>query len=1584
MLRLQFNKALESYDKAKDVHSYTRLKERLEDYQGAISYAFEHKQFDIGLQLAIRFEKQEKVQQAELAVIANETISKLLLMDKINEVRKWLMFIPDQQQLLDTKKHDCRYREAFGILCAQNKFSEAFRLARAQNLFNEAIKVAENPCKLSMFQLQQASYEILRMNCVKNAEVIRALEVLTKGKDAEVAAKAKFFLAMDQNRKNGTILCREAYDTYKQEGNAVGEIECIHIILLRNTIQKLSILIEQTISMVSTAKKLTDVMSKWPQIEGNEIQVVEHIETFYGFESNEKRLIAKSKYYFIPKTKYLWISSHVKQTKLQYDSDGMVRLHQEKALMVVRSHIEGYTSGWLRTAQAKLQKAFEHNFEFHREIKRQGYLRPQQPLPKGFNISHYMELCELESKLHRVHNEIEDPVTVVFDLLSPFSQLLIHLKREDYERVASSYLAETLKTKVKTALKVEDKPNCDRWLEAWRILLITATDQSGEQTDSILEVYQAENMIPPYSIWDTLLQKDRHYFSYWLDSCKFLESGRTALFAIKISTENFIQYAANNSTAENMSISMENLISILSVHTSALLIMLSHSYAKQNQQERIIPVPETFQRFMEDFHLISCYGKSNIGIQMACCETAKAIGPDIIQMEVSSLLVQFLKILIGEFRQNFNPWKIAITKSQLQSGDTLHCLVLTLTILGNLVLLCDTSLVSFLQESYLKMLKHISNPTVTISKYLKNAYRNMQKCVTTKDLFQNVLSNLLSDSIGMNVTQLKIAEQEEPEQVVFTECQCEKIPEISIRLQDTLQENTQQQPVSSISNSDYAGATDNVVSNAYISEPNREKFEASFTGLTYASAVTSQEQIASASAPTYAGVVTTHRHSSKIPGPSSIATQQEQTSVFVGVVAPRGHVSNNKISYTSALTSKGSISEPTFQEGVTLFRHLPSSNATTISAVSLQKQTENSPHFLSGITTLEENKSHIPAPTNVGIVECISRSQKPAASTSKPTYAGAVASKVPTTGVHLRRVTPPPGYTIANARPLRASSSEEFATGASGSTFTKTLALQQHVTTPTSGESLPSHEHFKLPPNITRVVTPLKPEEHISNTRAQVNNISASQQEVASQKPMAVTYYAGAIASKELRSNMSEPQSVPLSSLLSHSSLTSGPARPVPLEQEQTTNVSEPTREDVTVPRLINARAVTPQEDATGVPVPTSTEVPSQEHTLPTITHPTRHKVVTSPKLDTHVPYSRQSKVRLVDFPGTWQAENQQRPASYVGAVASQTLKSNVSKNLAVSSKEYVPDRVSHTSRHGVRDPQPTNIKPMTSLVQLKHRKSNSAQPTRVVASPELATANVSRATHARAAWSDTVSDTLGPPQVKSVGSMSRPRHSGTIMLQEQTVSDASRPQPSLFPRHVSVMPRPANTAPLQQEKKTYVTQHSKTFEGHMPDISTHTKAQEYDTSVSGSSSVDSEAVPSLQEHLQPNTAPLRPKVQISPETVTIHVPAPSCARAVLHTPETPQTVPTQTPTAPVSKLWPTNENVVFSQKNASGLCGPTGPLRQATISSGPPRVVTNSERIVAGAQTEPITPPSRFSYTETERQESTFTRPLRKLLSKL
>ena len=761
------------------------------EYKDAVFFACAQNQCQTGLQLVKRFEEERKLKQPELYEIARELIGKWLKTGKKAVVSGWLQFIVDEQEKLCLMKKAELYSMVFSTLDSQDKHVEAFRYAKANSMFTEAIAKAKKLDRIDIvtkFELQQFEEEILSCGSVEVTSV-PGLEKLATMNDPNIAAKANLLLAKNEStRKHSAItFYEEANRLYKMLGNKVGEFECFHTVILRELQENLHLLVKETITSIHRAEGFIESTGKKY---GDESLVVhEMVKAFHNVEVTEERSFSNVKYYCIPKKLFLWVSASGKHDSATVDSDGMFKIEEKKMLEAMNAHVKKCIRRWKKAIEQRINTVFQEDFAFHDEIKQRGFLQPKKQHQQKYNMEHYTKHCELQLQLLTVHKQIDDPTDTLLCLLSPFSQLIVHLAKEDYITIRKS-------TRLCRALwkKVDEVVNTsDRLLVAWQILSIIDTNNYTlahikEQTESVNEEYkhnQEKNYKAPLPFrLDQHSKMYRHTFSYWLESCELLKHGTKALFAIETSLHNYMQHTIKI----NDPISIENTITILSIHTTALLAMLTYSYYKQKQEQAIVPIPETFQRFMLTFHWTNCHGESNVGVSVACLETAKKMEAGVLQSEVIKLLKQFLSLLTGKTKtlETYHPIKHVFENTQLQSGEPLHCLVLTLTILGNLALVsdCDPSLNTFLLDIFEETL-HCLDP-IKVSQFaecipetFKDAHENLLKAKTAQDIFQ-VLSKLLADTMGMNMLKLCVVKQGNREQIEFSKCHSREIPNIPL------------------------------------------------------------------------------------------------------------------------------------------------------------------------------------------------------------------------------------------------------------------------------------------------------------------------------------------------------------------------------------------------------------------------------------------------------------------------------------------------------------------------------------------------------------------------------------------------------------------------------------------------------------------------------------------------------------------------------------------------------------------------------------------------------------------------------------
>ena len=796
---MQYDSALKLYDaKLKDVASSARMKEKLGKYKEAVTYCCKNRRYDLGLSLTKRFHDEKKLEKIQVSDVAYLQVARCLKANSVNELREWLEFIPNTEQRMHMKKQAGLYEEVFHDLCldtaSEESLTAAFRLASAQHMFSEGIEVAqkhERTKVVANFQLQQATTQIISSNTIQIGllEDLSKLSELRDRKDLDVASKAKLLLAINEAPRDklyASKLCREAFSIQCSLMNKIGKLECYFCLqsLQEEKDKQLHSLIKESIDMIQECERLITTLETGP----TDQLIMMQIEQFYGLENLGGGI------YCIPREQDLWVQTLEKCVGdgETYDSDGMLQLDQAKVFIAIRKHFERYANEWkegIKPASKTLENTFRLRFSFHNEIQVQHYLKPRRMLSGTDQIRDYITNCELAATIHQIDSECfeaGDPLDPLIDLTSPFPQVVLHFTEEAYKLIAESKaLKQSLTLRLNELLK-KPKPSSSELLTFWRLSGILGkgkemakkfTEQRSRLDKSLNKKSSADYR------FDKVAQCHEHYFSYWLESCQCLRSGNRAFTGIRTSTSYFLKFLA---LRKKPAISVQNLVSILSVHTTTLLAMLSYEYYQQDQyQQTVVPLPETFQRFVRSFHMINCQRKVGIGIQHSALETASSMKD--VGGSVHKLLLEFLQLLLGRRNDNSvcsSPLQQAIQDPvQLQSGEALHCLILTLTIYGNLVLINKPTKNSFLPEVH-KIVTQYLEAAFSFSEEFaipfQNAYKNVKQSKTTQDIFGKVISRLLADTLEMSVKQIKTIKYRQIEQIEFKPCQSDKILSIPL------------------------------------------------------------------------------------------------------------------------------------------------------------------------------------------------------------------------------------------------------------------------------------------------------------------------------------------------------------------------------------------------------------------------------------------------------------------------------------------------------------------------------------------------------------------------------------------------------------------------------------------------------------------------------------------------------------------------------------------------------------------------------------------------------------------------------------
>ena len=820
------------------------MKEKMGDYKGAVQYCFSRNQPKAGLNLAKRYITEGLLEQEpELSKTAYTQITKCLHTRDLENVKTWVTFLPGVYQQVHILKQAKLYNEAYQILRQEKLFKEAFRLLSAQGMFMDGIQLAketEDKDMSNSFLLQQATKEIVHRRPLP-ADIQEHLQVLSEAQDLNqnIRAKAQLLLALCIRNETGrepacADLCNKAKVLYTSKlRNRVGEIECFH--LLR------SLQPDKEKRLLSHGKKIVDMLQKMeevrdflekPTVTATSSKLLRNLEEFYGLQKQGNSM------YYMPDEQDLWIGKleECVNKAERVDSDGMLQLNQASVKGAVQKHLRGYVEQWRKDLQhtvTAIQNKFK-SFPFHLEIKENGHLQQKKRLFGQTAIQDYLRTCDVSLEVYRSSPQSfkdENPAVPILQLLSPLSQLYMPFTKDTYGMISElKSLILFLNNKAKEILDKGTTDTrlltCDEWLYTWRVLSSTGSKRVedisrviSKQKNEVKERLGTErDYKPPFAYsYDNVTKSHEHYFSYWLQSCSLLQRGNKALVAIELSMHYFVHVVARRRSLRR--ISTENLVNILSVHSSALLAMLSHSFYLQKQLEKTVYLPETFQHFVQTFDLQNCHGEKGCGLLATSFRTANAMKPDRVQQKVFKCLYEILELLLGIYNEHFSTlWYSMNSPDQIKSGEATHCLLLTLTVYANLAI-CDPFNKSKLQQLHTEIilaLKNVNHHNFESAQPLQEACIKLQNCTSTQGLFRDVIFKLLRP-LEMSILELKTMNFMGNKQIKFKQCQTYLVPLFPLKRQPIVQDVPRHQ--------DYSSPI-----NPQVVQPQRQRRDASFQG----------------------------------------------------------------------------------------------------------------------------------------------------------------------------------------------------------------------------------------------------------------------------------------------------------------------------------------------------------------------------------------------------------------------------------------------------------------------------------------------------------------------------------------------------------------------------------------------------------------------------------------------------------------------------------------------------------------------------------------------------------------------------------
>ena len=195
---------------------------------------------------------------------------------------------------------------------------------------------------------------------------------------------------------------------------------------------------------------------------------------------------------------------------------------------------------------------------------------------------------------------------------------------------------------------------------------------------------------PPFAyVYNAREDRYDHVFLRWLKSCALIKSESRVIVSAKIIVRHFCHIIADRRNLRR-TISVANLINILTVHSMALLaIALQCRQKLKCSPSSTVIVPNTYPHVVQNFDDLNCQDSADKCLFRACVEEVQQGEKDNslskLRQDAFELLGLILNFLIGKYKRCFTLLRFAVTqKHSLQNAEADYCLVLALTLFGNL------------------------------------------------------------------------------------------------------------------------------------------------------------------------------------------------------------------------------------------------------------------------------------------------------------------------------------------------------------------------------------------------------------------------------------------------------------------------------------------------------------------------------------------------------------------------------------------------------------------------------------------------------------------------------------------------------------------------------------------------------------------------------------------------------------------------------------------------------------------------------------------------------------------------------------
>ncbi len=749
-----------------DVDTLVRLYEKSGRYKSAVKLCLRKRKYGSAIEMAL-----EHLPKHDCYDLLKDIVYKRIKVavdgTHKEDVLRFVGILPKTMEQVHFLKLAKMYEEACELLQKGGEYGSAYRICRAQHLYTKGIEIAENAgprhtnTKHSLILLR-AEYHITTKPAPWGDEQ-NDLKKLLEVKELRGRHKAKACLLLSviilrsntDDVQDALKLCSTAYTAYKNARSNAGEIETF-CILTQIKERRKEYTLNHTKMIVNTVTVLRQMCALLNKPAAAFTSDVKDAEDFYGLEKYGSDLyyISRQENYFFP----------LQQDQIRgIDSDGMLQLDTLSSLLQHYKKCEDILIQYLIHFKASWHDKVQQSFTFHSALlKTPFYL--QQPYRRypSEQINGYLRMCETALKIHQMNSAIfrssNDVIGPINWILSPFSQLNLTFEKENFllmsqesETIKGLLEERAIKELTRMTRYISDTPNIDNWLEVWRIIYVLGENNVVALTTAIHKQVAAISdkakihlgYDPTKHSPSTYVRTDKYsyqsIFAIWERSCKLYRENGDALEATSHSFTYFIQVIASQRCL-HQTLSLENLINILSIQCTALFAIISVSQDRKQRPITIV-IPESFERMVKSFDLFNCMRQTTYTELLQTCTSQEvAQNPDQLIQDGIKMLISILKLITGRYNKDYCPLQKAA--SQGTNIEAIHSMVLALTIVGNLIALSvQTTEIQLILNKIMGILQKYSSRGL-----LSTMYSKLNTIQNTKDLYDGVIRPLLKQA----------------------------------------------------------------------------------------------------------------------------------------------------------------------------------------------------------------------------------------------------------------------------------------------------------------------------------------------------------------------------------------------------------------------------------------------------------------------------------------------------------------------------------------------------------------------------------------------------------------------------------------------------------------------------------------------------------------------------------------------------------------------------------------------------------------------------------------------------------------------